>query len=159
MAAWCTSPSNQNTNDPEHFSAKRQIWLLPGTDSGMTLRWVWWGGLWKQNGDVTLGKTLPSDKGPTRENKKLCWGNASPSLLWTHALPGMISSLVILVFHVQEPMVTWYLKIHPNMLRWEKIKAVNIKGGLSWQITPCILNPLNISNGKAVGVFGFYPGE
>ena len=43
------------------------------------------------------------------------------------------------------------------MLRREKIKAVNIRAGLSWPITPRILIPLNICNRKAVGLFVFLP--
>lgn len=41
----------------------------------------------------------------------------------------------------------------------KKIKAAKIRAGLSWPITPRLLNPLNICNGKAVGILVFHPGE
>lgn len=131
--------SNQKTNDQKHLWLFRQhskfgfhqgiADLRMFGDYQETVYPNQWPMEAKQ--DVTLKMTLLGDHQVFRE-KEIYWGSAS--FLRIHHPLGKISSLVILAFYTAtkgEPTEIWYLKIHWSMLRWEKIKAVNIRAGLS----------------------------
>lgn len=73
----------------------------------------------------------------------------------------MISSQVILAFYAIAKGRTYRNLVPKDLFKYVKMrkkKSCQHQSGTE-QITPRILNPLNICNRKAIGIFVFYPGE